>query len=118
MVVRPLCRVMNKSAFFLAAVILVLAALVTHSVARSFLEDSMHRKAARIAQTQKQQIAYTPDPQALQSSKNYSTLTCIGVALTVLSVLGMFTAMFRHERGWYLILILILFFDVVAPMLL
>jgi len=78
----------------------------------------MHRKAARFAQVQKQQVAYTPDPQALQSSKNYSTLTFIGVALTVLSAVFMVTAMFRHERGWYLILILILFFDVGIAMLL
>ena len=109
---------MNKRAFFLWAVTLALVALVTHSVARSFLEDYMHRTAARLAQTQKQQIVYTPDPQALQSSRNYNALTCVGVVLTVLSVVCMVTAMLRHERGWYLILILILFFDVVAPMLL
>jgi uncharacterized membrane protein len=109
---------MNKSTFYLLAVILALAAFVTHCVARSYLEDSMHRKAARFAQVQKQQIAYTPDPQALQSSKSYNTLTLIGVAFTVLSVVFMVTAMFRHERGWYLILILILFFDVGIAMLL
>ncbi len=109
---------MNKSTFYPAAVILALVALVAHCVARSFLEDYMHRTASRLAQTQKQQIAYTPDPQALKSSRDYSALTRIGVVLTVLSVVCMVTAMFRHERGWYLILILVLFFDVVAPMLL
>jgi multisubunit Na+/H+ antiporter MnhG subunit len=109
---------MNKRSFFLAAVLLALIALITHSVARHFLEDSMHRKAARIAQAQRQQAAYTPDLQALQSSRRYDILTTVGVVFTALSVVCMVTAMVRHEKGWYLILILLLFFDVVAPMLL
>jgi len=109
---------MNKRAFFPVAVLLALVALITHSVARGFLEDAMHRKAARIAQAQRQQTAYTPDSQALQSSRRYDILTTVGVVLTALSVVCMVTAMVRHEKGWYLILILLLFFDVVAPMLL
>jgi len=109
---------MKKSTFYLWAVILALMAFVTHCVARSYLEDSMHRKAARFAQIQIQHIAYTPDPQALQSIGKYKVLTCIGAALTVLAVVCMVTSMFRHERGWYLILILIFFFDIGIAMLL
>ena len=109
---------MNKRAFFLGAVLLALIALITHSVARGLLEDAMHRKAAGIAQAQKQQTAYTPDAQALQSSRRYNILTAVGVVLTALSVVCMVTAIVRHEKGWYLILILLLFFDVAAPMLL
>ncbi len=97
---------------------LALIALITHSVARGFLEDAMHRKAARIEQAQKQQIAYMPDLQAARSSRSYIVLTIVGVVLTVLSVTCMVTALVRHERGWYLILILLLFFDIAAPMLL
>jgi hypothetical protein len=41
---------MNKRAFFLVAVVLARIALLTHSVDRGFLENAMHRKAARIAQ--------------------------------------------------------------------
>jgi predicted lipid-binding transport protein (Tim44 family) len=109
---------MNKRAFFMGAVLLALIALITHIAARSFLEDAMHRHAARIAQALKQQTAYTPDSQALQSSRRYNILTTVGVVLTALSAVCMVTARVRHEKGWYLILILILFFDVVAPMLL
>ena len=97
---------------------LAVIALITHSVARGFLDDAMHRKAARIEQAQKQQIAYTPDLQAVQSSRSYSVFTIVGVVLTVLSLVCMVTALVRHERGWYLILILLLFFDIMAPMLL
>ena len=80
--------------------------------------NSMHRKAARIEQAQKQQAAYTPDSQALQSSRNYNILTVVGVVLTALSLMCMVTALVRREKGWYLILTLLLFFDIMAPMLL
>lgn len=109
---------MNKRAFFLAAFLLALIALFTHSAARGFLMDAMHRKAARLDQAAKQQTAYTPDPQALQSSRSYNILTVVGVVLTALSLMCMVTALVRHEKGWYLILILLLFFNIMAPMIL
>jgi heme exporter protein D len=80
---------MNKHTFFLGAVLLALIALITHSVARGFLEDAMHRKAARIAQAQKQQTDYTPDSRALQSSRRYNILTIVGVVLTASSAVSM-----------------------------
>jgi len=109
---------MNKRAFFLRAVLLALIAFTTHCVARGFLENYMHRQAARIEQAQKQQAAYTPDSKALQSSRSYNILTTVGVVLTASSLVCMVTALVRHEKGWYLILILLLFFDLVMPMLL
>lgn len=80
--------------------------------------DAMHRKAKRLEQIQKQHIAYTPDSQALQSSRSYSVLTAVGVVLTALSLVCMVTALVRREHGWYLILFLLLVFDFVLPMLL
>jgi len=109
---------MNERPFYLLAFLLALIALITHSVARGFLEDSMHRHVVRIEQAQKQQIAYTPDPLALQSSRTYNTLTIAGVVFTALSLVCMVTAFLRREHGWYLILILLLFADLAAPMLL
>jgi uncharacterized membrane protein YhaH (DUF805 family) len=109
---------MNRHAFFIAAVLLALVAFVTHSVARGFLTDAMHRKAERYEQVQKQHIAYTPDPQALQSDRSYNVLTIVGVVLTALSLVCMVAALMRRERGWYLVLILLLGFDLVLPMLL
>ena len=107
-------------AFLLGAVLLALIAAFTHSAARSFLMEAMHRKAARVEQEQKQQTVYPPDPQALQSSRSYNILTTVGVVLTALSLMCMVTALVRHEKGWCLIviLILLLFFDLEAPMLL
>ena len=113
-----LCRAMVKNTFFLGALMLALIALITHSVARGFLEDALHRQAARIAQVQKQQIAYTPDLQAFQSSRTYNFLTVVGVVLTVMSMLCMVTAWVRHEKGWYLLLIFLLFLNFMVPMLL
>ena len=109
---------MNTRAFFLGAVLLAMIALLTHSVARGFLVDATRRKAARLEQAQKQQIAYAPDPQALQSSRNYHLLTTVGVALTALALVCMVVAWMRREPGWYLLLILLLFFDIMAAMLL
>jgi hypothetical protein len=109
---------MNKRAFFLGAVVLAVTAFITHCVARGFLEEAMHRKAARISQAVKQQTPYVADPLATQASQVWNVLTATGVALTVLSVICMATAVIRHEPGWYLILLLLLIFDIGIPMLL
>jgi hypothetical protein len=108
----------NTLAFFVGAILLALAAIITHAVARSFLMDAMHREAANMTQAQKLHTAYTPDPQAVQWGRYYNILTIVGVALTALSLLSAVTALIRRERGWYLILILLWFFDFGLPMLL
>lgn len=109
---------MNKRAFFLAALVLAISAFITHCVARGFLEEAMHRKAARISQAVKQQAPYTADPLAIQASHTWNVLTITGVTLTVLSVVCMAVAAVRREPGWYLILLLLLVFDIGMPMLL
>lgn len=109
---------MNRRAFFLGALLLAIAALITHSIARGFLEESMHRKAGRSSQMVKQQAPYTGDPVAVHLSHTYNVLTTIGIALTGLSVVCMVTALVRHEPGWYLILVMLQVFGIVAAMLL
>lgn len=109
---------MNKRAFFLAALGLAIAAFVAHCVARGFLDEAMHRKAARISQAVNEHAAYVADPLAVQASHTWNVLTATGVVLTVLSVICMATAAIRHEPGWYLILLLLLVFDIGIPMLL
>ena len=109
---------MNKRAFFLGALGLAIAAFITHCVARGFLEEAMHRKAASISQAVKQHAPYGADPLAVQASHMWMVLSGIGVVLTVLSVICMTTAAIRHEPGWYLILLLLLVFDIGMPMLL
>ncbi len=97
---------------------MAITALITHSIARGFLEESMHRNGERATQAVKQQTPYTRDPVAVQFSHTYNVLTVIGIALTGLSVASMVTAMVRHERGWYLILAMLQVFAIVAAMLL
>lgn len=109
---------MNKRTFFLAALLLAIAALITHSIARGFLEESMHRNAEKARQAAKQQTPYTRDPVAVSFSHTYNVLTVIGIVLTGLSVVSMVTAMVRRERGWYLILAMLQVFAIVAAMLL
>jgi uncharacterized membrane protein YhaH (DUF805 family) len=109
---------MNKRAFFLGALWLAIAAFITHCVARGFLDEAMHRNAARISQAVKQQAPYVADPLAVQASHMWNVLTGTGILLTVLSVISLATAAFRHEPGWYLILLLLLVFDIGIPMLL
>src|SRR5215469_9248998 len=108
----------KQHAFFSGAILLVIAALFTHSVARGFLEEAIHRRAARVTEVSKQHTAYVPDPLATQASHKWNVLTGIGIALTALSVICMVTALARHEPGWYLILLLLLFSACVLPMLL
>jgi len=116
--VGPLGAAMNKGAFFWGALWLVIAALITHAVARRYLEEAMHRKAARISQAAIQQRPYVADPLAVQASRTWSVLTTAGIALTALSFVCMITALVRREPGWYLILLLLLVFAIGAPMLL
>lgn len=109
---------MNTRAFFLCALLLVIAALITHAFARGFLEEYMHRKAVRITQASAQHTAYVADPLETHAGHAYSVLTTIGVALTGLSVVSMATALVRRERGWYLILGMLQIFAIWAVMLL
>jgi hypothetical protein len=109
---------MSKRAFFMGALLLAITAFITHCVARSFLEEAMHRKAERISQAVNQQTPYVADPLAVQASHTWNILTVTGVVLTVLSVVCMAIACLRREPGWYLILLLILVFDIGLPMLL
>jgi hypothetical protein len=109
---------MNKRTFFWGALMLAIAAFITHCVARGFLEESMQRKAARISQAVKQQMPYVADPLATQASQVWNVLTATGVVLTVLAVICMTLAVIRQEPGWYLILLLLLVFDIGMPMLL
>ena len=109
---------MNKSAFFLGALVLAIAAFITHCVARGFLEEAMNRKTARISEAAKHQAPYVADPLAAQASHAWNVLTVSGVVLTVLSVFCMAAGAVRREPGWYLILLLILVFDIGLPMLL
>ena len=97
---------------------LAIAALVTHCVARGFLEEATHRKAARLSQAVKQHAPYVADPLAVHASHMWNVLTVAGVVLTVLSVVSMGAAARRREPGWYLILMLILVSDIGLPLLL
>ena len=109
---------MNKRAFFLGALLLVIAALITHGVARSFLGEYMHRKAARISEASAQHTPYVADPLATQAEHAYDVLTAIGIVFTVLSVVCMVTAQLRRESGWYLILAMLQVFAILAALLL
>ena len=109
---------MNKRAFFWGALWLVIAALMTHAVARSFLEEYMHRKAARLSEMSAHHTPYVADPLATQAGRAYDVLTIIGIVLTVLSAVCMVTALVRREPGWYLILAMLQLFAIVAAMLL
>jgi hypothetical protein len=117
-VVEPLGRIMNKRVFFLSAFALAIAAFIAHFIARSFLDEAMHRKAARISEAVKQRTPYVADPLAVKASHAWSVLTVTGVVLTSLSMVCMATAAIRRERGCYLILLLLLVFDIGMPMLL
>ena len=109
---------MNKRAFFFGALALVIAAFVTHAIARGFLEEYVHRKAARISEASAQHTPNVVDPLATRAGHAYDVLTVIGVVLTVLSIVCMVTALVRREPGWYLILAMLQVFAIVAAMLL
>ena len=117
LVVRPLYDVMS-SKFFAVACALAIIALLVHSVSREFMMQSMHRKAARIAQASSRQEPYTPDPEVHRLSMRADVLMYTGFALTLSAFGCMIVAMVRREHGWYLILCLLLMADIVAPMLL
>ena len=109
---------MTKSTFIAAAFLLVLASLLTHCIARGFLEESMHRRAARIRQVAGSHTTYVADPLATQAAHTYKLLTTIGIVFTAMSVVCMVTARIRREPGWYLLLLLLLTISITDPTLL
>jgi hypothetical protein len=109
---------MNKRVFFFSAHVFVIAAVVLHCVARSFLDEAMRRKALGINQAMEQHTHYNGDPLAMRASHLWSVLSTIGVVLTALSAVWMVVASIRHEPGSYIILLLLLFFAIGTPMLL
>jgi hypothetical protein len=109
---------MNKRAFFLSAHVFVIAALISHGVARGFLDEATHRKVLGIAQAMEQHTHYTADPLATRASHLWNVLTAVGFVLTVFSVICMAVASIRHEPGSYIILLLLLLFAIGTPMLL
>ncbi len=109
---------MSKQAFFPAAVVLAVVALVAHSVASRLTYEAMYRKAALVAVARQQHITYAPDDRQLGLNSRERVFRTVGLAASLLAVVCMVTAMRRREPGWYLFLALLVCFALAAPLLL
>ena len=118
--------------FFLLSIILALLALAHHVIAHGDMMQGEHRRAMDLEAAAKQREAslrdnqtiqpiqkfLTPDPEADRLLQNSKTLNKIGLVFTISCVLSLGMALHRRERGLYLIVILLLLFDVGTMLLL
>jgi hypothetical protein len=109
---------MNKRVYFLGSLGFAIAALIVHCIARHFLHEAMHEQVASIREAVKQHGSSSPDMLAVQAREMWKILTGAGVVLTILGILCMCIAGIRHEKGAYLILLVVFIFDIGIPMLL
>jgi len=109
---------MKPNVFFLFSVLLAIVAFGFQVAARGALDKGMHLRAKTIAAALAQQTKVEADPEALRYYAAERTLRYIGFACTSLGVACYIAALYRHERGWYLILTGLLFLGIFTPMLL
>ena len=104
--------------FFIAALLLAIAALLTQGIGRSYMTDLMHRQAVGLEQSFKDHKPYHPDAISLQLRLRWNIFLAVGAAMTLLSVISAVIAKVRAEPGWYLMLIMVMLVSVMIPLLL
>lgn len=87
-------------------------------IARSQAERARHIAIAQKGYDRVQHIDYTPDPEVIRLYQTAHVLEVTGFVFFVFCIGFLVIAAVRHEPGWYLMAILLLFFDFVASMLL
>jgi hypothetical protein len=109
---------MRKRAFFLTSVVLAIIALIIHLAGRDQSVKGSEHMAQSISAAVKQNIKAVSDPMAADYRNEGRILDRIGIVFTFSSVICLLAATYRRESGWYSIPILLLFFDLMAQMLL
>lgn len=105
---------MRNRRFFWLSIIAGLVALVLLSAARGVFDRASKIKVAQIHAAIIQQVSYTPDPEAAHLSQAGHILNGAGLTLVAFSIVFLSVASIRRESGWYLMAILLLFFDFMA----
>lgn len=118
LVVRPQRAVMNTRTFFPIAILLGVVAVVLHMAGYNHTARAVSRRALGIQQAYLQHAKYVPDAEAVRLRQAARVLNAVGLVFTFSCVAALVGAAIRHEPGWYSIPILLLFFDVVAMLLL
>jgi hypothetical protein len=109
---------MRTGAFYPAAVVLAIIALVLNLAGRDQSVRASQHRAMTIAAAYGHDANYVPDAEAARLVHNGHVISAIGIAFTALAFAGGTVALFRHEKGWYLILAGLLASDLMALMLL
>jgi hypothetical protein len=109
---------MKKSAFYPAAVVLAIIALVLNLMAHEQWHQASRHRAERIANAHDLHIKYVQDADGASLVQTARVLSWVGIALMLSGIASTVVALFRHENGWYLILAGLLASDIMALMLL
>ena len=107
-----------RNRFFAIACLLAIVALSIHFVSRELAKQARFERALRISKPSAQHPYTDEDPEIRRLSMVPDALTSAGLALTLLSFACMIIARVRGERGWYVILSILLVAGILAPMLL
>jgi VIT1/CCC1 family predicted Fe2+/Mn2+ transporter len=107
---------MKNRIFFLSAIVAAIIALGLHAVSREFSvkSTSIHAQMWNRNAVEKQEMKIQADHCASLATVLFYT----GLVFTFSSIFCLVVARFRKESGWYLIVILLLFFDFIMQRLL
>jgi hypothetical protein len=107
-----------KFSFYPIAVLLGIAALFIGIEAQDYQTQSERYKAYGIEAAVKQHIKYGGDAEAVRLAHIGNDLAIAGLVLTLFGVGFMVTSKVRHDKGWYLTLVILFITDVLVLMLL
>jgi hypothetical protein len=109
---------MKKHTFYLISIFMASIALGFHVIARAEILKGQHLTAKSMESTIKQQTNYEPNLNAERLSNSGRVFSKVGLAFTLCGLTCLVVAVRRHERGYYSIPILLLFFDFLEQVLL
>ncbi len=114
--------------FYPLAVIFALVALFVNGAGRELCVKAARLRAQEVSAMQEQRLKsetnhepfVTPrrDPEISRLVQTGHTVQCVGLGLTLASIGCIGKALSRRERGWYIILIFLIFCDFVMLVLL
>jgi hypothetical protein len=105
--------------FFAIACLLAIVALALHCVSSAWAKHARFERALLIGVPDSHHHPYTDDdPEIRALSVGPDAMKDGGLALTLLAFGFMVTAKLRRERGWYVILSMLLVADIIAPVVL
>ena len=107
-----------KFSFYPIALLLGVVALFIGIEAQNYQMQAEHHKAYSIETAVKQHINYGGDVEAIRLAHIGNVLAVVGLVLTLFGVGFIVISKMRHDKGWYVSLVVLFIMDVLVLILL